>query len=221
MTKVRSTFLAAARAAAALIEHPAVAASWDRRSALAELSVGDLTAHLARAGLLVEAYLNAPEGAARAAAAPDGAVLDAVGYYLSFPGLTDPQSELSQGVRVRAREGAADGAAVVARRTAETVERLAQLLPTLPGGQRITVKDGLVLTLDEYLRTRVVELVVHGDDLVSSVPELESLPRPPDAALADTVDLLVSLAVRRHGRLAVVRALARRERDAVQALRVL
>lgn len=221
MTEVRSTFLQAAHAGAALIAHPAVAAAWDRPSALAGLTVGDLTAHLARAGLLVQSYLGDPEGAARAEAAAPDAVLDAAGYYLAFPDLTDPASQLSQGVRVRAREGAVDGAAAVSERTTRTVAQLAELLPSLPAGQRITVKDGLVVTLDEYLRTRIVEFVVHGDDLVSSVPEPADLPGMPEPARLDAIDLLVSLALRRHGSLAVLRALSRRERDAVQALRVL
>ena len=83
------------------------------------------------------------------------------------------------------------------------------------------------LTLDEYLRGRCVELAVHVEDLELSVglgPGLtaaDPVPEPPDDLVRDAVDVLVAAAVARHGGPAVLRALTRRERDQVQALRVL
>jgi hypothetical protein len=65
--------------------------------------------------------------------------------------------------------------------------------------------------------TRMVELVAHTDDLAVSVG-LEPPPPDPDAATL-VVHCLVDVARRRHGDLAVVRALTRRERDVVDALR--
>jgi hypothetical protein len=55
-----------------------------------------------------------------------------------------------------------------------------------------------------------MELVVHGDDLAVSV----GVPTPvfPPAATEITLDLLVRVAAWRHGPVALVRALARRER---------
>jgi hypothetical protein len=210
---VRQTFLDAARAASALVAHPAVAAAWDEPSALARMTVGDLAAHLARAGLLVEAYLEAPVG--------DGAPVDAADYFLAFGDLADVDSALSQGVRQRARDGAGQGHAAVAARMADTVDTLAHLLPGLPPDRRVSVRDGIVLSLDEYLKTRLVELAVHGDDLRVSVPAAAGdAPPVPEEARAVAVDVLVTIAVRRHGSLAVLRALARRERDQVSALRV-
>jgi hypothetical protein len=75
------------------------------------------------------------------------------------------------------------------------------------------------MTLDEYLRTRVVELVVHADDLAASVGVEPVPPQPATTAVA--IDVLVGVARIRHGDMAVLRALARRERDTVRALRVL
>jgi hypothetical protein len=74
------------------------------------------------------------------------------------------------------------------------------------------------MTLDEYLRTRVVELVIHGDDLASSVG-LAFGPVASDLATT-AISTLVEVARVRHGDMAVLRALTRRERDSVQALRV-
>ena len=72
--------------------------------------------------------------------------------------------------------------------------------------------------LDEYLRTRLVELTVHIDDLAISV---DVAPSVPAEAYAAAMDVLVAVGRRRHGDLAVLRALTRRERDQVEALRVL
>jgi hypothetical protein len=76
-----------------------------------------------------------------------------------------------------------------------------------------------VLTLDDYLVTRLIELLVHTDDLAVSV----GLPSPdfPLAASRPAIAALVDVAILRHGDDAVLRALSRRERDAVDALRVL
>jgi hypothetical protein len=66
------------------------------------------------------------------------------------------------------------------------------------------------LGLDDFLLTRLMELVVHADDLAYGV----GLPAPdfPERVTAPVVDLLARLAVRRHGPVNVVRGLARAER---------
>jgi hypothetical protein len=64
-----------------------------------------------------------------------------------------------------------------------------------------------------------VELVVHIDDLAVSVGR--PTPDLPATATACTIGCLLEIARTRHGDLAVVRALSRRERDPISALRVL
>jgi hypothetical protein len=59
---------------------------------------------------------------------------------------------------------------------------------------------------------------VHIDDLAVSV-EVDT-PQLPTAALDHAIDALVSTARHRHGDLSVLRALSRRERDELNALRV-
>ena len=58
--------------------------------------------------------------------------------------------------------------------------------------------------------TRLMETVVHSDDLAASV----GLPTPdfPDAVVTPVLDLLTTLALRRHGTTALVRTLARPQR---------
>lgn len=74
------------------------------------------------------------------------------------------------------------------------------------------------MMLDDYLQTRCVELAVHTEDLALSV---DSPVRTPPSSLAIAVELLVAAARERHSDAAVLHALARRERDVGNALRVL
>jgi hypothetical protein len=73
------------------------------------------------------------------------------------------------------------------------------------------------MPLDEYLVTRLVELVVHSDDLATSAgletPEFDAM------TMACVVGCLLAMVRARHGDIAVVRGFARRERDAIEALR--
>ncbi|MBC7762607.1 MAG: hypothetical protein H7201_12605 [Candidatus Saccharibacteria bacterium] len=79
-------------------------------------------------------------------------------------------------------------------------------------------RPGEEIYLDEYLRTRLVELAIHIEDLALSINVTATVPM---AAVAAAVDVLVAVARERHGDIAVLRALSRRERDTVMALRVL
>ena len=70
--------------------------------------------------------------------------------------------------------------------------------------------DGFAISLDDFITSRILELVVHCDDLAYSV----DIPTPvfPAAAVETVVDLLTRIAVRRHGAVDVLRALSRAER---------
>jgi hypothetical protein len=65
-------------------------------------------------------------------------------------------------------------------------------------------------SLRTFAATRIVELVVHGDDLAVSIGT-DGLP-PGDAAFDVATQLMVATAAVQHDQLAVVRTLARRER---------
>jgi len=88
---------------------------------------------------------------------------------------------------------------LVPKLAGEQLDRLLDLRPILPAAIR----------LGDFVRTRVVELVVHGDDVAASIA-IDADP-PPDAA-AVAADVLVETAARNHGALTVLRALTRRER---------
>ncbi len=70
--------------------------------------------------------------------------------------------------------------------------------------------QGWALTAHDFLVTRLMETVVHSDDLAASVG-VETPEFPDDGGRAGA-GLLTGLAVRRHGPTALVRALTRPQR---------
>ena len=73
--------------------------------------------------------------------------------------------------------------------------------------------------LDDFVAARILELVVHFDDLAASVDVGEF--RLPSAAVALTCHLGIDIAMRRHGPTSVMRALYRSDRNTRDALRPL
>ena len=220
LSPVRARYLAAARTAVELLAAPELEQRWDEASVLAEFGVADLAGHLALAGvLLVEAMLDAPDPRA---AEPVGAGP----YYAAFEGSEDVGSDLNVAVRERSHTVAVHGREQVLALASEALERLTDRLVAEPADRQIASR-GIALTLDEFLRTRCVELAVHVEDLELSIglgPGLtaaDPVPDLPDDVVADAVAVLVDTAIARHGTRAVLTALCRRERDHVDALRAL
>ncbi|MFN2556399.1 MAG: maleylpyruvate isomerase N-terminal domain-containing protein [Nitriliruptorales bacterium] len=199
-------FLDLARAAADVLASEDVRSRWNRPSALGGYDVSGLAGHLGRAVLVVEHYLDAPE--------PAGGreLKTAVDYFVLVLGNHDPiDSEFHIGVRRRSAAAAAGGADALLASVETATARLSEQLPAIDTSQRrVSVLHDLVLTLDEYLRTRLVELVVHLDDLAVSLDRQD--PELPEAAYREVAALLGELAAVRAGGLATVRSLARAER---------
>lgn len=213
MAAVRDLFAAAADAARRLISSDQVAARWDEPSALEGYTVAGLAGHLARAVLTVQRYLDAPAPPA------DATVNDAAGYFVAVMGDHDPvDSDLHRTIRARSAENAEQGPAALAEQLGAVHRDLSGRFDTEGLDRLVEVRDGVVLTLEEYLTTRLVELVVHLDDLAVSVGcEPEALPAEAYDAVAAC---LARIAARRAGGLATVRSLARAERqpEAARAL---
>ncbi len=222
VSEARAVFLEAVGSVAPLLAAPEMAARWEEESALAHFSVQGLAGHLLRATTSVEAYLDRPEPG------PDEEVLSASAYYAAaiysdigdapYPG-PDLTSGLHVAIRARGEEAAAAGPEALAREWSEAATRLATSLAAEAADRRVRVFNNLVIRLDDYLLTRLVELCIHADDLAVSLG-LDP-PALPAAATGLAVATLVDLARSRHRDRAVLRALARRERDSIAALRVL
>jgi hypothetical protein len=214
MTGMRAMFCDAADATAALLHEPALVVGFDGPSALAEFSMRGLAGHLLRAMTSVEGYLEGPEP--EAGRHP----VSAAAYYASVLGgaTTDVNDDLNRAVRQRGLEAAPGAPGAFAGLWGETAQRLRGRLAAEPAGRLVQVYGGLVLDLDDYLATRLVELVVHGDDLAVSLGVAP--PRLDPAATGLVIETLIAVARERHGDTAVLSALTRRERDAIDALRV-
>ena len=209
---VRQSYLSAAEVATTLVADAALARCWAQDSVLPGMSVGTLAGHLVRSVLQVEWFLDGPIAG--------GPTISAVRYYARLEGTTVAGSPLNTGVRRRGEDTAQAGPAAVAEQARGALARLTARLPREPAQRRVAVlhRGGEEMLLDEYLRTRCVELAVHVEDLALSVG---SEVRAPEPAVATAVEVLVAAARQRCGDRAVLHALARRERDTREALRVL
>jgi hypothetical protein len=204
VTHTRELYLSAADAAARLLAAPEVAHDWHRPSALAKLSVQGLAGHLAGQIFFIPAVQAEPE--------PDEPAIGLHEYYrrVSWIG-SDLDTEFNRLIRSSGEQDAADGPAALAARAAECVEQLRSTLPAAPSRRvRRPTWGPWSISLDDFVTSRMLELVVHCDDLAYSV----GLPTPEFAqeAVETVVDLLSRIALRRHGATDVLRALSRSER---------
>jgi hypothetical protein len=204
MTRVRAAYLAAARTVAELLAHPAVTARWQEPSALARMSVGAVACHLSGQLAFVARVLDDP-----AATQPEIPLLDyysRVGWF--GQGLDHP---FHQRVQRGEENAAADGPARMIRQARQWLAEIEAGLPGIPGRPVHLPRWGdWSIALDDFVTNRLMELIVHSDDLAVSVG-LPTPEFPPEAT--DTVAVLLTrLAVQRHGILPVLRTLSRSER---------
>lgn len=208
---VRTAFFDAVAVARTVITHAAVEARWTSPSALEHWTVAGVAGHLFRAVGSVEPYLDRP--------APQDEPVSPVTYYARVLDAIDADPSLHEGIRKRGDDAAAGGHAALVAEWDAMVNRLRERFDTTPPDRTLTAFLDTVLTIDDYLATRIVECVVHTDDLAVSAG-IEP-PAAPKEAAAIAITVLVEVARARRGDLAVLRALTRRERDEAQALRVL
>ena len=202
---MRDAYLSAADAAIDLLGRPEVGAAWTRPSALAEWSVGGLAAHLAGQVLTVARVLDVP---------PDDSLqpipLDVQYARAAWVG-AEVDDPVNAGIREGGEREAADGPEGLLGRITTARVAVADRLSQEPGDRVVLIPwQGWALTLDDFLTTRMMEIVVHSDDLAASVGV--GAPAFEPAVLDPVLGLLTRLALRRHGQSAVVAARARQER---------
>lgn len=211
MNRVRRAFVDVQEVAVELVKAPEVAARWGEPSALAEWSVAGLAGHLVRATTAFEDYLEADPS-------PSGETVTPAYYYATAADPSDVNTEENRAIRARGDATAAGGHDALVRLHRAAADRMRDRLAIEPDDRRIKVFLDLVLKIDDYAAIRIVEATCHIDDLAVSVG-LPTPEMPPDA-LDIAITTMLSVGRHRHGDLAVLRALARRERDQAQALRV-
>ena len=214
--RISDGFFAAAGATLDVLARDEVARRWPDASAIERFTVGGLAAHVLVATGRTEQVLDDPE--------PVGAELVDVARFYAGNRVDDP-TDLEQGLHPLIRETAEDGAArgpeAVRDDFAALVERLRVRLPHERPDRLVPVLQvrGGATPLETYLATRIVELVVHTDDLAVSAGLGDVA--PPPAAVDVVVEVFTAMARGGRGDLAVVRAFARRERASADVLRVL
>ena len=197
---VKEQFLQGASVVLSAVSDPRVAAAWDEASVLEGQTVGGLAGHLARGGVwVVGDYLDGelPSTAVDFETATD--------YYAEVARTLTAADHVA--IRARGATVAAAGPVAIAEQLATRLDALRTRLPAEPPERVLAVFAGNVMPLDEYLVTRIVEQVVHLDDLARSI-DAEPWPDPPGAA--DVVIACGTAVGRRNsGDTAMVRALFR------------
>jgi hypothetical protein len=196
------SFLAAARISADLARRPEVAERWAAESACAGMTVGGLAHHL------VSQLTNTTR--LLAAEPRDDVPISLLEHYERAAWV---EADLDDEVNVRIREDADHDAAGGPEALGSLVDDALDVLPDLLAGSADAAWipwQGWALSTEDYLTTRLMEMVVHSDDLAASV----GVPTPefPEGVLVPVFTLLTGVAARRHGQVAVVRALSRPQR---------
>ncbi len=201
-TSIRLTVADASDVAAELIGSPAVAAAWREPSLLEGMTVGALSAHLVRAAGSVLAYLDRTD----VEATPDGELLTPVTY---FHAAID--SPIHDRIKEVSASEAAAGPAEVLDECRRVAAEIRLRLPAEPPDRLIGALGGRMLTLDDFCRTRFIEVMIHVDDLAASVGT--STPEFDRRATGEIIDILMGIARRRHGDWPIIHALARADRE--------
>lgn len=197
---MRELFLANASVVLSALSDPRVADSWNHESVLEEQTIGSLAGHLARGSVwVVGDYLEAE--------AADGPVdFETAAEYFAAVATTLTDDDHAS-IRQRGSAIAADGHEMLVAQLASRLAGLRELLANQDVGRRVTVFAGKVMRLDDYLLTRLVEQVVHLDDLARSLG-VGPWPTAPGAE-AVVVSCGAEIGRQRFGGAAMIRTLYR------------
>lgn len=204
LSEHRAAFLQCVDTSWELASDPEVARAWDRDSSCTGMTVGGLAHHLLWQAVNTAGFLDTPAGSQEP--------IRLLQHYEQARWVSESQQGRTDPGQTEADNTAADaGHDAVLTQARAAIDSLPALLerPREPDTVHITWQ-GWSLATDDFLTTRMMELMVHGDDLASSV----GLPTPtyPDVAARAVVGLLSGVALRRHGATALVRALSRPQR---------
>jgi len=201
---VADTFVTSARTAAELLTCEPVRDRWDAESACAGMTVGGLAFHLAaQAGNAVRLVSAAPSA--------ESPIPVEEHYRRAAWANTDLDDEVNLDIRTSANDEADAGFDGLCAKVAADLAALPEVLDARAAADPVLIPwQGWALTAHDFLVTRLMEMLVHSDDLAASL----DVPTPqfPDEAVRLVLGLLTSVAVERHGQTALVRALSRPQR---------
>jgi hypothetical protein len=200
----RAAFLKAARVAVDLIKQQPVAERWSEQSALPKMSVGALANHLAVQVVSAHATASAP------APEPPGPSIPLLEHYARAAWVgADLDDEANVSIRERAEHSSTEGHAALVERADRALAGLRPWPKDAPPTIAMPWWEWS-LSADDFLATRMMELMVHTDDLAVSV----GVPTPefPRSVARPVLTLLTALAEQKHGQAPLIRALTRAER---------
>jgi hypothetical protein len=184
-----------------------VAGAWPESSAIAGYTVGGIASHAVHSVLWLEQLLKDVE--------PVGLrTVSALEYFgPNRVEESDGIDPFSASLRAAAEAFAQTGPEIVIAACTTARDELVGLLTGVSATRPVPVVrvPGGQVPLKEYLRTRVLEIVVHGDDVACSVAGM-IVPGPPPDTVRICLDVCFELARARAGDLPILRAFTRRER---------
>jgi len=198
------TVLASAHIVVDLALTEPVQEAWKRESSCTGMSVGGLAHHLtSQVDSLVRLLPDAPDQTEPIS------ILEH--YRRAAWANTGLACQANIEIREVAEGKAEPGPAELATHTSEQLARLPSALAAVDDADPVLIPwQGWALTAHDFAVTRLMEMVVHADDLAASVAV--DTPEFPADAVRLVLDLLTGVAVDRHGQAAVVRALSRPQR---------
>lgn len=201
---IRQQFLAGAEVVLTAVSDPRVADAWGRDSILAGQTIGSLASHLARGAVwVVGDYLDGEP--------PETPVdFESPAQYFAelLEGLTDADHAA---IRARGAAIAESGPRAVCEELGTRLGDLRKRLALEPPARLVAVIGGNVMRLDDYLTTRIIEQLVHLDDLARSL-DIEPWPNAPGAE-ATVIACGAEIGRLRRGGAAMLRALYRGEAE--------
>jgi hypothetical protein len=202
----RAALIRAAEALTPLVSPPEVASVWDRESALPGMTIGGLTRHLVSQPESAVEFLRIRPVPSHAPVVSLAELYERTDWFAA-PVDAEENTSIRDDFNAMAAGGQEHSIAILEQALAELPEAIAGAGDTT----YVPWQDACVAT-DDFLVVRLMEVVVHADDLAVSVG-LEA-PAFDDDVLHPALALMAMLASRRHGQDAVVRALSRAERAA-------
>ncbi|MFV1989788.1 MAG: maleylpyruvate isomerase N-terminal domain-containing protein [Acidimicrobiales bacterium] len=202
---MRTLFLEVAEVVDKAVSDQRVASAWANDSVLEHQTVGSVASHMARGAVwVVGDYLDQK---------PAGPKVDIDSAAQYFAQLSDQFNDEDHApIRARSAEIAELGAEAVAKQLSARLDDLKGRLLTEPADRTLAVYAGLVMRLDDYLGTRIVEQVIHLDDIALSVgAEPWDLPT---GASEFVLQCGIDIGRRRFGDLTMRRGLFRKGPDA-------
>lgn len=196
--------LATARTVTGLALSGEVRERWNDESSCAGMTVGGLAHHTVRqVEMLVRLFPDART---------DEKPISLVEHYRRAAWANSAlDDEVNTTIRDTDNQRAGSGPAELSGQATEQLVGLAAALASVEDDEAVLLDwQGWALSAEDFAVTRLMEMLVHGDDLAASL-DLET-PDFPEEATRRVLSLLTEVAVDRHGPTPLLRTLSRPQR---------